>query len=50
MGEFLLDGLASEPIKVTHPHNVTKSQLEGFPAFQRWKATLRDSLAQQYSN
>jgi ADP-sugar diphosphatase len=50
MPEFLLEGLDSKPVRVTYPGNVTRAQLEKFPAFCKWKTTLSDSLAQQYTN
>jgi ADP-sugar diphosphatase len=45
---FHLPGI-KPPVPVTHPHNLTESQILAFPAFQTWLETLRHSLSVQKS-
>lgn len=46
---FTLDGFR-EPVNVTLAPNITKEQLETWPAFQNWKTSLRFNLAAQYGD
>src|SRR3569833_862648 len=50
MTDVKLEGFGETAVPTKLPLNITKAQLEDFPAFKTWKAALKENLDQQYTD